>query len=311
MFEVAIMIEGQNGLNWTRWKRLVTAVEALGFAGLYRSDHFTNANAPDKDSLELWVSLTWLAANTSRIEFGPLVSPVSFRHPTMTARMASAVDDLSDGRLSLGMGAGWQQREHEHFGWDLLPVSERFTRFEEGLEVVTRLMHSAQPVDFSGRFYRLQQAILLPRPGRPGGPPIIIGGNGPLRTLPLAARYADEWNGVYINAHRFSELNDRLDQLLLDQGRQPSAVKRSLMVGTIFGRNTADIDRQLDALAAERGSHFSAAELRDGGRVVGTSQEIREQLEVYAAAGVQRIMLQWLDLDDLDGLEALAQDLLN
>ena len=106
MLEVAIMIEGQDGLNWPRWQRVAKAVEELGFAGLYRSDHYTNATAPDKDSLELWVSLTWLASHTSRIQFGPLVSPVSFRHPTMTARMASAVDDLSDGRLTLGMGAG-------------------------------------------------------------------------------------------------------------------------------------------------------------------------------------------------------------
>ena len=110
MLEVAIMIEGQNGLNWDRWRRIAGAVEQLGFVGLYRSDHFTNSRPPDTDSLELWVSLTWLAANSKRLEFGPLVSPVSFRHPAMTARMASAVDDLSGGRLNLGLGAGWQAR---------------------------------------------------------------------------------------------------------------------------------------------------------------------------------------------------------
>src|SRR5574341_2492695 len=102
MLEIAIMIEGQNGLTWPRWQNIVRAVEDLGFAGLYRSDHFTNANPPDKESLELWVSLVWLAANTSRIEFGPLVTPFSFRHPALTARMAAAVDDLSSGRLTLG-----------------------------------------------------------------------------------------------------------------------------------------------------------------------------------------------------------------
>ena len=310
MLEVAIMIEGQDGLNWPRWQRLARAVEELGFVGLYRSDHYTNANPPDKDSLELWVSLVWLADNTQRIEFGPLVSPVSFRHPTMTARMASAVDDLSGGRLILGMGAGWQEREHTHYGWDLLPVPQRFARFEEGLEVVTRLLSSEEPVDFDGRYYRLQEAILLPRPQQPGGPPILIGGNGPRRTLPLAARYADEWNGVYINPHKFAELNERLDNLLLDQGRQPSAVRRSLMVGTIFGRTQRDIDRRLDEIAARRDRHYSAAELRDSGMVVGDGQQIRDQLEAYAAAGVQRIMLQWLELDDLDGLEALAKALL-
>lgn len=194
MLDVAIMIEGQNGLNWPRWQRMVAAVEDLGFAGLYRSDHFTNANPPDKDSLELWVSLTWLATRTQRIEFGPLVSPVSFRHPTLTARMASAVDDLSGGRMALGLGAGWQEREHRNYGWDLLDIPDRFDRFEEGLEVVTRLLKSDEPVDFSGRYFRLNEAILLPRPRRSGGPPIIVGGNGPRRTLPLAARYAEEWN---------------------------------------------------------------------------------------------------------------------
>src|SRR5512137_2445052 len=138
MLEIAIMLEGQNGLNWPRWQKLAAAVEALGFAGLYRSDHFTNADGPDQDSLELWVSLTWLATHTRRIEFGPLVTPVSFRHPTLTARMAAAVDDLSDGRLTLGLGAGWQEREHTNFGLELLGLKERFSRFEEGLEVISR-----------------------------------------------------------------------------------------------------------------------------------------------------------------------------
>ena len=114
--EVAIMVEGQNGLNWPRWKRLATAVEELGFVGLYRSDHYTNMNPPDKDSLELWVSLTWLASNSNRIEFRPLVSPVSFREPSMTARMATAVDDLSSGRMIVRQEAGWQEREHKHYG---------------------------------------------------------------------------------------------------------------------------------------------------------------------------------------------------
>jgi len=108
MLEIAIMIEGQNGLTWRTWQNIAAAVEELGFAGLYRSDHFTNADGPDKDSLECWTSLTWLASHTHRIEFGPLVSPVSVRNPALTARMAAAVDDLSGGRLTLGLGAGWQ-----------------------------------------------------------------------------------------------------------------------------------------------------------------------------------------------------------
>lgn len=155
MLEVAIMLEGQNGLTWPRWQKIVRLVEELGFVGLYRSDHFTNMNPPDKDSLELWVSLTWLACNTSRIAFGPLVTPFSFRHPVLTSRMASAVDDLSNGRLTLGLGAGWQEREHQLFGFDLLDVRSRFDRLDEGLQVVTQLLKNDSPVSFSGKYFNL------------------------------------------------------------------------------------------------------------------------------------------------------------
>jgi len=299
------MIEGQDGLTWPRWQRLAAAAEDLGFAGLYRSDHYTNANPPDKDSLELWVSLTWLAGHTQRLEFGPLVSPVSFRHPTHTARMAAAVDDLSGGRLTLGLGAGWQAREHEHFGWQLLDVPARFARFAEGLEVVTRLLNSDAPVDFDGAYYRLREAVLLPRPARPGGPPILIGGNGPRRTLPLVARYASEWNGVFLAPADFAERNRQLDALLRAAGREPASVRRSLMVGCVFGRDAAD----LAARAARRGT--TADKLRATGKLaVGDGAEMADQLAAWSAAGVQRIMLQWLDLDDLDGIAALAHAVL-
>ena len=212
--DIAIMIEGQNGLNWPRWKRIARLVEDLGFAGLYRSDHFTNASPPDLDLLELWISLTWLADNTERIEFGPLVTPFSFRHPAHTARMASAVDDLSGGRLTVGLGAGWQDHEHEKFGFSLLDIDNRFRRMEEGLEVVTRLLRSDTPSSFSGEFYRLQDALLLPRSVRPGGPSILIGGNGEKRNLPLVARFADEWNAVFTTADEVRRLNRVLDRML-------------------------------------------------------------------------------------------------
>jgi F420-dependent oxidoreductase-like protein len=299
IMEIAIMVEGQNGLNWPRWQRLARAVEALGFAGLYRSDHYTNANPPDNDSLELWISLAWLAGNTGRIEFGPLVSPVSFRQPTMTARMATAVDDLSGGRLILGLGAGWQEREHTNYGWDLLPVPERFERFEEGLEIITRLLTSDEPVHFEGKYYRLQEAVLLPRPQRPGGPPILIGGNGTRRTLPLVARYASEWNAVFVPPAKFADLSSRLDELLVAEGRRPEEVRRSLMTGVLFARNQAELDSKLPP-------GRTAAQLQERGMVVGTPAPFREQLDQFAAAGVQRMMLQWLDLDDIDRLEAMA-----
>jgi F420-dependent oxidoreductase-like protein len=299
VLEVAIMIEGQDGIDWTRWQRLARAVEDLGYAGLYRSDHFTNPTGPVLDALELWSSLTWLAGNTDRIEFGPLVSPVSFRHPVITAWMASAVDSLASGRLQLGIGAGWQEHEHEVYGFDLLDTDRRFARFEEGLEVITRLLRSDEPVSFDGEFYRLRDAVLLPRSPRPGGPPIIIGGNGPKRTLPLAMRYADEWNAVLVPPERFAELNARLDELLQEAGRPPERVRRTLMTRAVSGRTTAIVERKLAGQSAD--------ELRARGVIVGTAPEVAEQLGRLEDAGVQRVMLQWLETDDLDGLEAMAQ----
>jgi len=268
------MIEGQNGLTWARWQRIVRAVEDLGFAGLYRSDHFTNMNPPDLDSLELWVSLTWLAANTKRIAFGPLVTPLSFRHPVMTLRMATAVDDLSGGRLTLGLGAGWQVREHANYGFELLDVRARFARFREGLQIITRLLQRDEP-------------------------PILIGGSGPLRTLPLAARYAAEWNGTFQTPEKYKALNHRLNELLTKRGRRAGDVRRSLMTGLVFGRTEAEVEQRLRGRSRET--------LRDRGVVIGTPPAVAEHLGRLQEAGVQRVMLQWLELDDLAGLEALAR----
>lgn len=307
MIEVAIFLEGQNGLTWPRWQRIATAVEELGFVGLFRSDHFTNASPPDKESLELWVSLTWLASHTERIEFGPLVSPISFRNPAFTARMAAAVDDLSGGRLVLGLGAGWQEREHNNYGFDLLDINDRFDRFEEGIEVITRLLQSDQAVDFDGKFFQINKGILLPRPNRSGGPPIAIGGNGLRRTLPLTARYAQEWNALMSTAENFAELNQHLDGLLADQSRQPDEVRRSMMVGCIFANDEAKLQERV---AARTGGERTADDLRQRGVIVGTADQMVAQLNQLVEAGVQRVMLQWIDLDDLDGIEAIAQKVL-
>src|SRR6185369_2928097 len=245
MLEIAIMIEGQNGLTWSRWQKIVRLVEELGFVGLYRSDHFTNSNGTDLESLELWTSLTWLACNSSRIEFGPLVTPFSFRHPAFTARMASAVDDLANGRLTLGLGAGWQEREHQLYGFDLLDVPARFDRFEEGLQVVTQLLKSDSAVSFDGNYFHLREATLLPRPQRPGGPRILIGGNGPKRTPELIARYADEWNAVYVSREKLSKANAHLDDVLKQYKRDPKSVRRSMMTGCVFGSTDSSLNEKL------------------------------------------------------------------
>ena len=305
--EVAIMIEGQNGLNWKRWQRIAEVVEASGYKGLYRSDHYTNASPPDQDSLECWVSLTWLASHTQRIEFGPLVSPLSFRHPTHTARMAAAVDDLSGGRLTLGVGAGWQEREHTNYGWDLLQPQERLNRLEEGLEVITRLLRSTQPVEYTGAYFQVHDGILLPRPSRPNGPPILVGGNGIKRTLPLVAKFAQEWNSVFIPPEEFTRLNAKLDEYIKLADRKPQDIRRSLMTSCIFGANQEEVERKVSSRT--RGQR-SIADLRKRGAIVGTAEEIVDQCQQLARVGIQRVMLQWLDLDDTAGLETMAKGIL-
>jgi alkanesulfonate monooxygenase SsuD/methylene tetrahydromethanopterin reductase-like flavin-dependent oxidoreductase (luciferase family) len=132
--DISLMIEGQMGLTWPRWQRIIAEAEDLGFAGVFRSDHFINPNPPDSESLEMIVSLTYLASHTTRVHFGPLVAPLSFRNPMLLARQAAALDDLSGGRMILGLGAGWQEREHEAFGFELGDVPTRIRRLSEGLE---------------------------------------------------------------------------------------------------------------------------------------------------------------------------------
>ena len=306
--DLRIFTEPQQGATYDDLLAAATAPEAGGFSALFRSDHFTNPTPPDEESLELWVSLAWLASHTERIEFGPLVTPMSFRHPVWTARMGKDVDDLSGGRLVLGVGAGWQEREHEMFGFDLLDVSERLDRFEEGVEVIHRLLHDEERVTFHGEYFHLQDAVLLPRPQREGGPPLLIGGNGENRTLPLAARLADEWNGVFLTPARARALNQRLDELLEQEGRAPGDVRRSLMTNVLFGRDDADMRERLRQRGADPDKDLD--DIRANGNVVGTANEIVDQLGALAEAGMQRVMLQWLDLDDMDGLAAMAAGVL-
>ncbi len=300
MLELGLMIEAQNGLTWDRWRALVRAAERLGFAGIYRNDHFMNPSGPHLPALELWSSLTWVATNSERIEFGPLVSPFSFRHPVIAAWTGAAIDDLSKGRLQLGFGVGWLQREHTAYGFELLELDRRFARFEEGLTVVTALLKSDFPTDFDGNFFRLENALLLPRPSRPGGPPIVIGGNGPTRTLPLVARFADEWNAVAVNPERFRELNIELDRLLELQGRAKTQVRRTLMNQAIVARTRAEAESKIEDPVA-----FHAR-----GAIAGTPDDVIAHFRDYVVAGVQRIMLRWLDLDGLESLELIGREVL-
>jgi F420-dependent oxidoreductase-like protein len=317
MVAISIQIEGQTGLTWPRWKRLVAAIEDLGYAGLFRSDHFTDARPPDREALETIVSLAYAADHTRRIHFGPLVSPVSFRHPVMLARQAIALDDLSGGRFILGIGVGWQEREHTMFGLELGDWNTRAARFAEALEVISRLLRSEEPVTFNGTFYQLREARLLPRPQRPGGPPIMVGGDGRKYTLPLVARYADIWNNIFRTPEEFRERSAYLDGQLQKVGRPAGSVRRTMMTGLYFGRTREDLYRRLDwwRTASIAYTDLSSEEILQRLQwlrrlIVGTPEMVIEQIKQYAEAGVEELMLQWFFLDDIEGLRDFAETVL-
>ena len=219
----------------------------------------------------------------------------------ITAHTALAVDDLSGGRLTLGLGTGWAEREHTMFGFDLLPLKDRFDRFQEGLEVIHGLLRCEDVTDFEGKYYHLHAAHLLPRPQRPGGPRIMIGGRGSKRTLHLAAKYADEWNTFRLPLNQVAALSLELDQILPLYSRKPEDIRRSLMVNIIFGKDDADVRQKM------QGKSFEF--WREKG-LVGTASQIIDQIGEYGQIGIQRIMLQWFDLDDIDQLEAISTQIM-
>ena len=241
--KLSVQIEGAQGLTWPLWQTIVREVEALGFAGLYCCDHFANAAPPDYDSLEVLTAMTYAASHSQRMELGLLVAPVTWRDPVMLARQAMAIDDLSGGRFILGVGAGWNVREHAMFGYPLGERPERIARFAEALEVMTRLIRSDEPQTFDGTFYHLQEARLLPRPQR--HTPVMIGGSGPQKTMPLVARYADIWNTGGGGPDEVRERNARLDGLLIKAGRQPGDVPRTMMKAIFCGRDDAEMAARL------------------------------------------------------------------
>jgi F420-dependent oxidoreductase-like protein len=300
--DIALMVEGQDGLNWARWQAIARTAEEVGYAGLYRSDHFTNPAGPYKDSLECWTSLAWLASNTTRLEFGPLVSPVSFRHPSMLVRQAAAIADLSGGRLQFGIGAGWQDREHTSYSYNLGSVPERMVRFREATHIMAHLLRSDAPLNVTGKHYSMSDAVLLPRPTH--RVPIVIGGSGRQVTLPLVAQYADEWNSGPRSPADFAETNAYLDGLIEKAGRPKTSVRRSMMVFLRTAADQADLDARMAAQPVPEAFRASL--------LVATHVEVRERLQQLEAAGVQRAILNWRDdYDDVEGMAALGRALLS
>jgi F420-dependent oxidoreductase-like protein len=310
---IGVMIEGQEGLTWDRWFAIADRVEELGLDSLWRSDHFFSLMGhPERPALECWTSLTALAQRTRRIRFGPLVTPITFRHPALVARMAAALDGLSAGRLTLGVGAGWNEAEHAAYGIRLPPLKERFDRLEEGIAVIKALW-TGGPVTAEGEYFPLRGAAAYPRPVQQPSPPLLIGGDGELRLLRIVARHADEWNSHAPGPEAYRAKRARLEEHCRAVGRDSDTIARSWMGGVLIAQDR----RQLGEKAAWMHSFLAALanvsveaaadELRRRHWLVGTTDEVAAQLDAWSAAGVQRVMFQWYNLDDLDGLSLLAQ----
>ena len=304
---VGIMIEGQEGLTWERWWRLAQAAEDLGYESLCRSDHLTGLGGESRrPSLETWVSLTALATRTRRIRFGPMVSPLTFYHPAMLAKMAAAIDTLAGGRFDLGIGAGWNDYEHRMFGVPFPPVRERLDRLDCGARAIVALWQGRK-VTLEQPHYPLVEAESYPLP--PGGRvPLIIGGRGEKRTLRIVAEHADEWNVTRVTFDEHRAKSAVLEEHCRAIGRDPRAIRRSLMVPIIIGATAAEVAaRHARARAIFPRVPEEAAAWRAAGFLYGAPEEIAADLQRWLALGVTRVMLQMLDMDDLAAIDLIAR----
>src|SRR5262245_31518806 len=304
------MIEAQEGLTWDRWLRLGQAAEDLGYDSLCRSDHLTSVNGESRrPSLDTWTSLTLLAARTRRIRFGPMVSPITFYHPAILAKMAVALDALSDGRLDLGLGAGWNEHEHAMFGIPMPALKERLDRLEEAVRYI-RALGAGQPVTLGQPHYSLRAAEVYPLPTH-GRLRIVVGGRGEKRTLRIAAEFADEWNVTRLDVPGYRQKLDVLARHCADVGRDPNTVRRSLMIPMVIGHERAEVARRI---AAARAIFPNMPENEEAWRaasfLAGSASDVIAGLDAWADAGMERVLLQMMDQEDIAALEVFAREVL-
>jgi F420-dependent oxidoreductase-like protein len=303
-----LMIEGQEDVTWPQWVALARACERHAVRTLFRSDHYLSVDGhEERGSLETWATLAGLAAVTSRLRLGVLVSPATFRHPSVLAKNATAVDHISNGRVELGIGAGWNEREHEAYGFGFPALGVRMEMLEEQLAVV-RGAWADGPFSLEGRHYRLSALDARPKPVQRPNPPLIIGGAARPRTARLAAQYADEYNTVYATPAECAERRAVCEQAWEDAGRDPATLTFSVMVPWLVGADARDLQGRAERVGARVGSDAASTlgEFAPVG-VTGTLDEALTRLRAYRDAGVDRIMLQHLVHDDLDAIALLPR----
>ncbi len=307
---VGIMIEGQEGLTWRRWQRLARTVEACGYESLFRSDHLTGLFGESKRaSLDTWASLTWLATATTRLRFGPLVCPLTFYHPALLAKRAAAVDQLSGGRLDLGIGAGWHEPEHRMYGIPFPSLKERLDRLDCGARLI-RALGEGRPVTLDQPYYPLGAAESYPLPAR-GRLPLVIGARGEKRALRIVAEHADEWNTTRVTFDDFVAKRAVLERHCATLGRDPATIRRSLMVPVIIGRSPSELERRIRAARASFPRLPEDAQgWRSAGFLYGTPGEVAADLHRWRDLGIGRVMLQMIDQEDLEAIELIAREVL-
>jgi F420-dependent oxidoreductase-like protein len=306
---LGLMIEGQEGVTWDDWVRLARLAEDSGLEGLFRSDHYTAIIRRDADAHDAWATLAGLAARTERIRLGTMVSPATFRHPSVLARMAATVDHISGGRVEVGMGSGWYEREHEAHGFAFLDGKQRFDLFAEQVEVVVRSW-TEDRFDHDGPAYRLRNQQALPRPVQQPHPPLVLGGTVKRRFAALAARYATEVNTLGAPDEELRERRAKLDLACAEAGRDAATLGFSVMTACFVGETEADVRERVRRFLATSGRSEDAesfmAERRDRW-LVGTVEEVAARIEGLRAIGVTRVLLQHLNHDD-DAMVTLVGD---
>ena len=309
---VALMIEGQEGVTWEHWCALADACEEHGVETLFRSDHYIlQSDEDNKVAHDAWTTIAALAARTTTLRFGTLVSPTTFRLPALLANAAATADHVSGGRIELGLGAGWMEREHRAFGFPFPETPVRLAMFAEQLEIVHRLW-TEERVDFRGEHYRLEDAPALPKPVQQPHPPLLVGGSGTRGTADPAARFADEYNTPFQSPEDFAAVRGKVVAACERAGRDPATMRFSTMTGCLIGATRDE--------ALERARELFGRTKRDLAfddwistfaqrSLIGSVDEVAARLREYEQGGCERVMLQHLLHTDLEPVRLIGREL--
>jgi F420-dependent oxidoreductase-like protein len=313
--DICLMIEGQEGVTWDQWLSLALACEEHGFEGLFRSDHYLSFEHPrERGALDAWTTLAALGTMTERIRLGTMVSPVTFRHPALLAKSVVTVDHASDGRVELGMGAGWFEREHSAYGFPFPSITERMDILSEQVEIVHRLWdRDEDEVTFTGRHFRLDRCSALPKPVQDPHPPLIMGGEAGPRSAALAARWADEYDVAFVDPATARERRERISAACEAVDRDPDDVRFSLLSRVVVGADERELKRRASALMDrqdQEGDVDAFIEEMRSTMTVGTVDQVLERLAEYAAAGVERVFVQHLVHEDLDTVALIGREII-